>query len=98
MLSMNAALARALAPKIRVNAVAPGFITGRWLKKGLGEAAYDHVKAAFEERLPLGQVCTPEDIATAILNIITGPDVMTGQTVVVDGGQLIAQWTMGVAR
>ena len=30
-------LARVLGPKIRVNAVAPGFITGRWLREGLGE-------------------------------------------------------------
>ncbi|HKC51738.1 MAG TPA: SDR family oxidoreductase, partial [Myxococcota bacterium] len=35
-------LARALAPKIRVNGVAPGAITGRWLKQGWGES-YDAV-------------------------------------------------------
>jgi 3-oxoacyl-[acyl-carrier protein] reductase len=90
LLNMTVALARALAPRIRVNAVAPGFITGRWLQQGLGAAAYERVKQRFQDALPLGEVCSPQDIATAILNIIIGPDVMTGQTIVVDGGQLIA--------
>jgi 3-oxoacyl-[acyl-carrier protein] reductase len=98
LLNMTLALARVLAPRIRVNAVAPGFITGRWLEQGLGREAYDRTKQAFEDRLPLGQVCTPDDIAIAIVNIITGPDVMTGQTVVVDGGQMIAQWSAAISR
>ncbi len=98
LLNMTIALARVLAPKIRVNAVAPGFITGRWLEQGLGREAYDSTKQAFENRLPLGQVCTPEDIAMAIVGIITGSDVMTGQTVVVDGGQCIAQWQASIGR
>lgn len=98
LLNMTIAMARVLAPRIRVNAVAPGFITGRWLEQGLGREAYEKTKQAFEQRLPLGQVCTPEDIATAIVGIITGSDVMTGQTVVVDGGQSIAQWQAAIGR
>jgi 3-oxoacyl-[acyl-carrier protein] reductase len=97
LLNMTVALARTLAPKIRVNAVAPGFITGRWLQQGLGSDAYERVKQSFQESLPLGEVCSPHDIATAIVHIITGPDVMTGQTVVVDGGQMIAQ-SMAIKR
>ncbi|HTN74623.1 MAG TPA: SDR family oxidoreductase [Pirellulaceae bacterium] len=98
LLNMTVALARVLSPQIRVNAVAPGFITGRWLKQGLGDDAYEKTKQAFEQRLPLGQVCTPEDIATTIVGIITGSDVMTGQTIVVDGGQSIAQWQASIGR
>lgn len=98
LLNMTIALARVLAPKIRVNAVAPGFISSRWLENGLGKEAYDRAKQGFEERLPLGQVCTPEDIALAIVGIITGSDVMTGQTIVVDGGQTIAQWQNSIGR
>ena len=82
-------LARTLAPKIRVNAVAPGFITGRWLAGGLG-AAYEPVKRAMEQRAPLGRVCEPEDVAAAILSLIAGSDMVTGQVVAVDGGMLIA--------
>ncbi len=87
--NLTVTLARALAPKIRVNVVAPHFITGRWLQGGLG-AAYDAVKGAMEQRTPLGRVCEPEDVAQAILTFITGPDLVTGQLVVIDGGSLLA--------
>ncbi len=75
--------------QIRVNGVAPGFIAGRWLQTGLG-AAYDKVKQTFEQNMPLQKVCQPEDVAAAILHFITGPDLITGQTLVIDGGMLIA--------
>jgi 3-oxoacyl-[acyl-carrier protein] reductase len=87
--NLTLTLARALAPKVRVNAVAPGFITGRWLAGGLGDA-YDAIKGAMEARAPLGRVCDPEDVAAAILSLITGSDLVTGQIVAVDGGMLIA--------
>ncbi len=88
-INMTVTLARALAPKIRVNAVAPGFINGRWLKAGYGDA-YEGAKAATEQRLPLGRVCEPEDIAEAILSLITGSDLVTGHVLPCEGGMLIA--------
>lgn len=88
--NVTVALARVLAPNIRVNGVAPGFIAGRWLQNGLGPA-YDRVKQKFEETLPLRKVCQPEDVAAAILHFITGPDLITGQTLVIDGGMFISQ-------
>ncbi len=87
--NLTLTLARALAPQIRVNAVAPGFITGRWLGGGLG-AGYEPIKKAMEARAPLHRVCEPEDVATAILGFVTGSDLVTGQVLVVDGGLLIA--------
>jgi 3-oxoacyl-[acyl-carrier protein] reductase len=89
--SLTIALARTLAPQIRVNAVAPGFITGRWLEQGFG-AAYEKIKRSFERGLPLGQVCQPEDVADAVVSLICGSDLVTGQVLVVDGGMLIAKW------
>jgi NAD(P)-dependent dehydrogenase (short-subunit alcohol dehydrogenase family) len=89
-------LARALGPTIRVNGVAPGFITGRWLQNGLGRT-YDRMKKAFEDSLPLGRVCDPEDVAAAILGLI-GADLITGQTLVVDGGMTVAKWNAAVRR
>lgn len=88
LLNMTVSLARTLGPKIRVNAVAPGAIQGEWLKKGLGER-YDHFMKANEERAVLKAVCAPEDVSAAILSFIEGSDLVTGQTVVVDGGMLI---------
>lgn len=82
-------LARALAPKIRVNAVAPGFITGRWLAGGLGDA-YEPIKTAMEARAPLARVCDPEDVAQVILALVAEADMVTGQVVPVEGGMLIS--------
>ena len=87
--SLTITLARALAPKIRVNAVAPGFITGRWLEAGLGDA-YEAAKTLQQQRAPLGKVCDPEDVAEAILSLIAGSDLVTGQVLPIEGGMLIA--------
>jgi 3-oxoacyl-[acyl-carrier protein] reductase len=72
-----------------VNAVAPGFITSRWLREGLGNG-YEPVKAAFEQKAPLGKVCDPDDVADAILSLVTGSDLVTGQVLACEGGVLIA--------
>jgi NAD(P)-dependent dehydrogenase (short-subunit alcohol dehydrogenase family) len=87
--NLTITLARALAPKIRVVAVAPGFITGRWLAGGLG-AAYEPVKKAMEAKSPLGRVCEPEDVSDAIVALICGSDLVTGVVVPVEGGMLIS--------
>jgi 3-oxoacyl-[acyl-carrier protein] reductase len=88
--NLTVALARVLAPKIRVNAVAPGFITGRWLEQGLG-AAYDSMKHTVEQACPLEKVSDPADIAAAIMSLVTGSRMVTGQCLVVDGGMLIGK-------
>lgn len=87
--NLTVSLARTFAPDIRVNGVAPGFITGRWLKGGLGEN-YERAKQAFERSLPLGRVCDPEDVAACIMSLITGSTLVTGQTLTVDSGMTIA--------
>jgi len=87
--NLTVSLARTFAPLIRVNGVAPGFIAGRWLENGLGQN-YERVKQAFEHSLPLGRVCEPADVAAAILSLVTGSPLVTGQTLAVDGGLLIA--------
>ncbi len=86
--NMTIALARVLAPEVRVNAVAPGAIQGRWLKGGLGDA-YDQVMDGIAAQVPLKATCTPEDVADAIVGLITGSDLVTGQVLVCDGGMLI---------
>jgi 3-oxoacyl-[acyl-carrier protein] reductase len=87
--NLTLTLARALAPNIRVNAVAPGFIRGRWLKAGYGDN-YEMLEQLASSRSVLKKVCDPEDIATAILGFIAN-DLVTGQVMIVDGGLTIAQ-------
>jgi len=83
-INLTLALARTLAPRIRVNAVAPGFIEGEWLRRGLG-ADYETVKQAKAAQAPVGRVSRPEDVAAAILSLISA-DMVTGHTLVCDGG------------
>ena len=87
--NLTLTLARALGPSIRVNAVAPGFIRGRWLKGGYGDN-YDMIEQLASARSVLKKVCDPEDVATAILGFLAA-DLVTGQVLVVDGGMTIHQ-------
>jgi len=88
LINLTVALARVLAPEVRVNCVAPGFIDSRWLRAGLGEF-YEPLRQRTAEQTPLGRVATPEDIAQVVMNLVEGADFVTGQTIVVDGGNAI---------
>ncbi len=96
-INLTVALAKVFAPEIRVNSVAPGFIAGSWLEKGLGEN-YERVRASFESALPLGRVCTPQDVASAVLGVVCGSDMVTGQTTVCDGGMTIAGFSAAIGK
>jgi len=86
--NLTITLARVMAPKVRVNAIAPGAITGRWLKQGWG-ASYDAIMKAVSERVPLKRASEPEDIADAVLGLIGGSDMITGQVIICDGGMTL---------
>ena len=88
--NVTISLARTLAPDIRVNAVAPGFINSRWLKEGLGDN-YEAFRDNFNENLPLRRVCEPADVADAILSLLTGSRLVTGHILPCDGGMLLMQ-------
>lgn len=76
-------LALELAPQVRVNAVAPGVVRTRLAEK-LWREHEDEVKAT----TPLGRVGEPEDIANAVLFLLSDAAAwITGETLVIDGGQ-----------
>lgn len=79
--SLTKSLARAFAPDVRVNAVAPGPIMTRWL-----DGHMDHVEKAIGQT-PLGRAATPDDVADVVEFLALGTGLMTGQVVVVDGGR-----------
>lgn len=85
LITMTLSMARSLGP-IRVNAVCPGFIQGEWLKNGLGNDKYEKIKSTLESTNPLQRTCTPEDIANAIYFFAEGQQVITGETMIIDGG------------
>lgn len=87
--SLTLTMARVLAPEVRVNAVAPGFVTGRWFKEKQSVEVHDRLVAALEESTPLKAVCTPDDVARTVMSFITANDLATAQIQVLDGGMLI---------
>lgn len=77
-------LAFEFAPRIRVNAVAPGLI-----RTELARALWEKDGDAWAEKLPLGRLGEPEDVANAVAFLVSDEaGWMTGQTLVVDGGAL----------
>jgi len=84
--TLTLSLARALGPEIRVNAVCPGFVQGRWLRGGLGDEAYEaHMKSA-EKQTPLRRAGTPEDMAEAAVWLLAGSRNITGEILMCDAG------------
>ena len=74
-------LAKALAPDIRVNAVAPGLVDSPWT-----QAWPEARKSASVAASALGRMVDPDDIARTMLFLAVNT-AMTGQTVVVDSGR-----------
>lgn len=95
MVTMTLSLARALGPKLRINAVCPGFIEGDWLREGFGDKKYEELMAFHRDNSPLGVTATPETVADAILHFISGPQVVTGETLIVDGGRHLTMTPLG---
>ena len=82
---LTRSLARALAPDIRVNCVAPGYIDTYWHARGLGDERAAKLRVETAQRTPLGRVCAPEDVAQAVMSLIA-TDFVTGQLLLVEGG------------
>jgi 3-oxoacyl-[acyl-carrier protein] reductase len=78
-------LAAALAPRVRVNCVAPAFTDTPWMSEHFG-AEYPQVIAKASAGFPLQRIASADEVAGAILGLITGGDFVTGQTLIVDGG------------
>ena len=83
---MTIALARVLGPEIRINAICPSFIQGEWLQAGMGQERYEKTKSRLESTLPLRMTATPEMIATTVRYFIEDAVLVTGETLLLDGG------------
>jgi 3-oxoacyl-[acyl-carrier protein] reductase len=87
-LQLTRNLAVALAPEVRVNAVAPGLVATRWFRRSFGDEATDIQEERLASSTPLGRVATAEHVAQAVMGFI-GADQVTGETLVVDGGRRV---------
>ena len=79
-------MAKELASRnITVNAVAPGYIS-----TDMTAALPEQAKAELQAQIPLQRLGTPEDVAAAVLFLVSpGADYITGQTLHVDGGMVM---------
>jgi 3-oxoacyl-[acyl-carrier protein] reductase len=83
--NLTKTLANALGPQIRVNAVAPGWIEGGWMKRTLAEN-YGGLMARRAKYTPLKRCCTEDDVADSMLSLILHNRFVTGEIIIVDGG------------
>jgi len=82
---MVKALARDLAPEVRVNGIAPG--AALWPEHFFDDADRQEIL----KRIPLGRPAGAEQIAQAVLFMAAGTDYVTGQILAVDGGRSVQQ-------
>lgn len=82
-LSLTRSFAKVLGPEITVNAVAPGLIETRWVA---GMSRLEEFREKWKKETALGKVLMPEDVAEAAVSLIVGMSLVTGQTIIVDGG------------
>jgi 3-oxoacyl-[acyl-carrier protein] reductase len=79
--SLTQNLARGLSPEVRVNAVAPGAVDSTWMVEWTDEQRRSSIQNAALKRR-----CTTDDIAEVIVFLGFGAAMVTGQTIVIDGG------------
>jgi len=80
---LTRALAKDLAPHIRVNGVSPGAIL--WPEEGMSDA----VRESILEQIPLARTGEPDDIAGCVIYLVRDAQYVTGQIIAVDGGRSI---------
>jgi 3-oxoacyl-[acyl-carrier protein] reductase len=80
-ISLTQNLARGLGPEVRVNAVAPGAVDSTWMVEWTEEQRNSSIEGAALKRR-----CTPEDIAEVIIFLGFSASMVTGQTIIIDGG------------
>ena len=85
--TLTVALARALAPEVRVNAVCPGFVDTSWMKKKIKvESELVEFKKLVGEISPLQRLVSANEVAEAVEWFAVRGRSTTGQLLVVDGG------------
>ncbi len=85
--NLTMALARQLAPEVRVNAICPGGLLGNWTRKIMDEEGYRRRVQEAETEYPLRKPVMPIDVAKTALWLIEDATLMTGEAFRMDAGQ-----------
>jgi 3-oxoacyl-[acyl-carrier protein] reductase len=97
LITMTLSLARALAPKIRVNVICPGYIDTPWFERGVGAEAAGRLRQNAAASTPLQLASKPEDIAgSAIFFASPAARHITGETLLVDAGSHLGRASLGM--
>jgi 3-oxoacyl-[acyl-carrier protein] reductase len=83
--NLTKTLAWNLGPEIRVNAVAPGWMEGDWMKRMLKDK-YEDLMGKRAKATPLKRVVTADDVAETMMSLIQSNRFVTGEVIVIDGG------------
>ncbi|HEX6625005.1 MAG TPA: SDR family NAD(P)-dependent oxidoreductase, partial [Pyrinomonadaceae bacterium] len=83
--NLTKTLAWNLGPDIRVNAVAPGWMEGDWMKRMLKDK-YDDLMGKRARATPLKRVVTADDVAETMMSLVQSNRFVTGEVIVIDGG------------
>jgi 3-oxoacyl-[acyl-carrier protein] reductase len=83
--NLTKTLAWNLGPEIRVNAVAPGWMEGDWMKRMLKDK-YEDLMSKRAKSTPLKRVVTADDVAETMMSLVEGNRFVTGEIIVIDGG------------
>lgn len=87
--ALTLSLARTLAPRVRVNAIAPGMVEDGLLCRALGDEAYARLLSAMRENAPLRRVSQPSEIADLAWFLAAHAPALTGQVLAVENGLLL---------
>jgi 3-oxoacyl-[acyl-carrier protein] reductase len=83
--NLTKTLAWNLGPDIRVNAVAPGWMEGDWMKRMLKDK-YEDLMGKRAKATPLKRCVTADDVAETMMTLIESNRFVTGEVIVIDGG------------
>ena len=88
--TLTKSLARVLGPEIRVNCIAPGYVSTEWHSRERGLEAAEKAKAGMIAKSVLKKVVSPAEVAELAVMLLTGATAMTGEVLLMDAGVNLA--------